>query len=338
MSADRVRLRLDGSAEALVRLLHDVIARFTPGLCGRVVSAREAQFNLYLRRVQFCVEYHAARLGESEPAQVVERLERGELGARVLQGNLVREVLLAQALELREPTAAQVFEAEYMPVVRSMARHLGGDRAADAVENFAAELLLPRDGRLPRIATYQGRTTLRQWLAAVVANVWRTELRRSRPSVPAGFEPDGRDRLIKGRRSGADAAAEPPVDFRQCEELLRPIFQAAGRLLEAEDRLLLQMLLLDGVPQKALARGLGLSSGTITRRRQRAIETILVGTRRLMAQSERSHQADACLELVIAGDDTELRRSLGEVLAAGIRAAGACCGAAGASGERPHDG
>lgn len=81
---------------------------------------------------------------------------------------------------------------------------------------------------------------------------------------------------------------------------------------------MLQMLILDGVPQKDLAHSLGLSSGTITRRRQRAVETILGGTRTLAAQCQRSRQAEDCLGLVLAGDDPELHRGLADVLASGL--------------------
>ena len=220
-----------------------------------------------------------------------------------------------------EARAAEVFEAEFMPVVRSIARHIGGERAVDAVENFAAELVLPREGREPRIATYQGRTTLAHWLGPVVANAWRTEFRRRKPDGPIHFDPDGRAGALEWTPAPCcSSSVSSPSELSQCEELLRPIFLAAGRLLEAEDRLLLQMLMLDGVPQKDLARSLGLNSGTITRRRQRAVEVILSGTRRLAAQCQRPRQAEDCLGLVLAGDDTELRRGLADVLALGLRA------------------
>jgi hypothetical protein len=83
------------------------------------------------------------------------------------------------------------------------------------------------------------------------------------------------------------------------------------------------MLILDGVPQMDLARSLGLNSGTITRRRRRAVEKILSGTRRLAAQCQRPRQAEDCLEFVLAGDDAELRRGLADVLTAGLRSGSA---------------
>lgn len=196
-----------------------------------------------------------------------------------------------------------------MPVVRAIASRLGGNAAVDAVDNFAAELVLPRPGpgRGPRIAQFQGRTTLGQWLCPVVANFWRSELRRKRPT------------LSDLSFSAAPVHQEPTLDSQPCEDLLRPIFVDVCRRLDPEDRLLLQMLILDEVPQKSVAHSLGLHSGTITRRRQHAAETILVSTRRLTAQCSQPAQAEECLGLILGGDDPELRHRLADVLAHGLR-------------------
>jgi DNA-directed RNA polymerase specialized sigma24 family protein len=313
-------LKLDRPAGGMEGALGEVVARLTPEVCGRRIAPPDPRHDLYLGRLRVCVEYHAGRFGEGRPiamARVVERLEKGDLGGVKVRANLLRDVVLAQALQLGESRAAELFEAEFMPVVRSIARHVGGERAVDAVENFAAELVLPREGREPRIGTYQGRTTLAHWLGPVVANAWRTEFRRRKPDMSTRFDPDGRAGVLELAPAPCCTSSS---ELSQCEELLRPIFLAAGRLVADEDRLLLQMLMLDGVPQKDLARSLGLNSGTITRRRQRAVEVILGGTRRLAAQCPRPRQAEDCLGLLLAGDDPELRRGLADVLASGLRA------------------
>jgi DNA-directed RNA polymerase specialized sigma24 family protein len=324
MASDPVLLRIERLAEGLEGALGKVIMRLTPEVCGRRIAPSDPRHELYLGRLRVCVEYHAARTGEGRPippARVIARLEAGDLGGAKVRANLLRDVLLAQALQLGEARAAEVFDAEYMPVVRSIARHIGSERAVDALENFAAELVLPREGREPKIATYRGRTTLGHWLGPVVTNAWRTEFRRRKPDGPIRFDPDGRAGALEwAAEPCCSSSSSSSSELSQCEELLRPIFLAAGRLLADEDRLLLQMLMLDGVPQKDLARSLSLNSGTITRRRQRAVETILSGTRRLAAQCPRPRQAEDCLGLVLAGDDLELRRGLADVLASGLRA------------------
>jgi DNA-directed RNA polymerase specialized sigma24 family protein len=323
MTADPIVLKLECPDEGLDGALAEVIARLTPEVCRRRIDPSEPQHDLYLGRLRVCVEYHAERFGEGRPIpppRVIARLEAGDLGGVKVRANLLCDVVLAQALQLGEARSAEVFEAEYMPVVRSIARHLGGERAVDAVENFAAELVLPREGREPRIATYRGRTTLAHWLGPVVTNAWRTEFRRRKPKEPFLRGSGGRAIEPGMVPTSCCPPSNPPSELGQCEELLRPIFLAVGRLLADEDRLLLQMLVLDGVPQKDLARGLGLNSGTITRRRQQAIEAILSGTRRLAAECQRPRQAEDCLGLILAGDAVEARRGLADVLAAGLRA------------------
>ena len=203
-----------------------------------------------------------------------------------------------------------MFESDYMPKVRAIARHLGGGRALDAVENFAAELVLPREGRPPRIASFQGRTPLASWLRAVVANFWISQTRK-RQAVNLAVLPE---------RSVHDGDAATTIDGRPCDELLRPIFAGALEPLHTEDRLLIKMLVLDGVGQNELARSLKVSSGTLTRRRQRATAAVLANIRELVQRHTDVRQATNCLELVMAGNDAGLRQRLAEVLAEGVRA------------------
>ena len=79
------------------------------------------------------------------------------------------------------------------------------------------------------------------------------------------------------------------------------------------------MLVLDGVPQGELARSMGLHTGTLTRRRQRAVEGLFTRMRELVAASPCRRQVDGCLESILAGDDPELRGQLAGVLAEGVR-------------------
>ncbi len=294
-------------------LLADLVRRLSAGLCARVVVPGDPRFDTYAGRLRTCFAYHAERIskdGSVTLAQLAGRLERGELGTTTLKGNIPREVILAQALEQNEAKAASAFDVEFMPIVRAIARNMGGERAASAVENFAAELVLPREGRGPKIATFLGRTTLAQWLAPVVANTLRVEVRRRQPE------------LLSVLPEPIPCCTDParPMETRQCEELLRPIFIGSCRALEASDRLLLQLLVLDDVPQKDVARSLKLHTGTITRRRQHAAETLLGYAQRLAADCPQPRQAADCLQLVLAGDDPDLGRQLADVLADGVRA------------------
>ncbi len=203
------------------------------------------------------MEYHWKRLSEMQTmafAQLAARLEAGDLGYERSSANVLLEITLAQALELRNQEAALMFETEYIPFVTSIARRLGGQRAVDVFDNFTAELILPRADSSPRISGYHGRTSLRSWLRAVVANLWVSR-QRKREAVTLNVLPEP---------EVADPTAT--LDHRPCVQLLRPLFRQAVGQLEAEDRLLIKMLLIDEVPQKELAESLGIHSGNLTRR------------------------------------------------------------------------
>jgi RNA polymerase sigma factor (sigma-70 family) len=291
--------------------LADLVTRLTPLLTADRVGPGDKDFPDYLQRLWRCVEYHWRQRAGTGPvpfAEVFRHLDRPH-PAHSVKNHLPGEVLLAVALQQGQARAAERFEADYMPTIRAVARQVGGERALDAVENFAAELVLPRLDRPPRIATFQGRTTLSNWLVPVVSNFWRTQVRRA----PAHG-------LALLHEPATDGAMTLTVQEEPCEELLRPMFRDSVQAIGAEDRLLLQMLVLDGVPQKRLAQSLGLHSGTLTRRRQRAVEAVLDHMTKLMQANARPQQINDCLQLLLAGDDPELRSRLAAVLAEGVRA------------------
>ena len=265
-----------------------------------------------MERVWICLEFHWKQFSQYRPlpfAQVVLRVEAGDLGYETAGANILREVILAQALQLGNEKAATMFETDYMPGARATARRLGGQRALDEIENFSAVLILPREKKPPRIASYQGRTPLAAWLRAVVANHWVSQTRK---------------RTMKNVSSSIESSVvnEPSrlADASSCEELLRPMFKLAVAALPTEDRVLVKMLLLDEAPQHELARSLGVNSGTITRRRQKAASVVLARVHELAAQAKSTRPMNNCLELVLAGENVELRSRLAEVLASGVRA------------------
>lgn len=286
------------------------IDRLIRGLFSNLFCRALSDLSPYRHRVWSCLEYHWRSFAESgliRFTEVVRKIEHGELHYGVVGNNVLSDVVLAVGLEDGETGAVRLFESDYMPIVRAVARRIGGQSAVDCVENFAAELVIPRTDRPPRIRTYQGRTPLASWLRSVVANYWisqtrgQTEHTMSAPTqIQVRHDPSAR------------------AEREDCEELLKPMFTNVASALSAEDRLILQMLILDGVPQHELARALGLNSGTVTRRRQRAVRLILERIHQLAAESQRQQDVADCLQLTVAGDDHEVRQRLGEILAEGL--------------------
>ncbi len=273
----------------------------------------DASANAYANRLWRALETHFVKR-EFQPrslvevVDLVERLENGELHYGQVRENVVVDVMVAMGLERKENRAAIMFQNDYMPVVRYHANRFAGQRGVDQVENLAADLVLPRRGRPPKIATYRGVTPLKSWLRSVEVNQC-VGAHRSRREESLG------DTVTFSESD----TVEMTVQTDDCEKKLAPTFREAVGRLPAVDRVLLKMLILDGVPQKALARTQGVDSGTLTRRRQRAAGKLLQEIQELGQAGAESRSDNGCLELLLAGDAADLQSRLAALLAAQFR-------------------
>ena len=270
-------------------------------------------------RLWFCIEHHWKRLagsGRMSFENVILQLEKGRFGFTTSPYDVLEELAMAQMLEAGSSEAAALFEQRYMPAVRAFAVR-AGSTDDHMVENFAAELVLPRESKPPRIRSFQGRTPFTMWLRAVVANFVVSRRRRS-----------GRESHSVVDEPPAPVERGESLDRAPCERLLGPILHQTIAAIGTESRLLLQMLILDAVPQRALAVSLGIDPGTLTRRRQKAARQVFARFHELATEIGHDRQARECLELVISGDDVELRQRLAELLAGGIKSGAADKGVA----------
>ncbi len=255
-------------------------------------------------RLWKCVAHHWQQWSEDrvmELKTVLDRLRAGELGTRKFSEDVLREMVLAQLLEARCERAAEVFEADYMPAVRVSASRMAGNRGADAVENLAAELILPRGDRPPRIRGFAGKTVLSCWLRAVIANLLVSHSRKQKATAEL-------------TEIATHDDTESRADTSGCGSLLAPLFVRTVNSLPADDRLLVCWLVVDDVPQNQVARQLGIHSGNVTRRRQKVGEEVWRRVREEMDCSPHAQRMRECLDHILAGDDVEQRRELGHVL------------------------
>ena len=200
---DSCRLRIDEELTGLVW-------RLSGRHCGRCIVPSDPHFPEYLQRLKLCIDFHWRRWGETARltfAEVVRRLDQERADAKPPKDNILAEVVLAQGLQLGEDQCARTFESIYMPVVRAVGRHLGGERAADVVENFAAELVLPRQGRPPRIATRWKTTPIQGCSARCVP--WATTPRALTGRFRSGGVNSSVTRLPTG--TSAPRTRAPPV-------------------------------------------------------------------------------------------------------------------------------
>jgi RNA polymerase sigma factor (sigma-70 family) len=230
-------------------------------------------------------------------------IQSGRLYYGEVDANVLRDIVVAQGLELRDERAAVVFNTDYMPAAIRHAEQVAGRQVTEVIENLAADLILPRNNRPPRIATYRGRTPLAGWLRSVVLNACMSSLRKPQrvEIVPEPADPGSEDAL----RS---------LQGKECEDRLAPAFVTAVREIATEERVLLKLLVLDGVQQKQVATGLGIDPGTLTRRKQRAASHLLAQIRELGHSGVGANAVRDCLEL-LAGDSPRLRLRMATILA-----------------------
>lgn len=266
--------------------------------------------SLYRAKVWSCIEFHWGKLAAKRPIrfhEVIERLQNGNLFHADTGENLLRDIVLATALQLRQEAAALQFQRLYSDFASHLARRLAQERADEVFGNFVAELILPRENAPPRIATYRGLTSLKSWLRVVMTNRWiactRSEGRANQILVDASTD-----------RSMVDSESEN----RECVTILQPIFKTICAAIEPAQRLMLQMLIIDEVPQNAVARSFGVNSGTITRRRDRACAKLFAELQRLARESKRTDAVMNCLQWALANNDHNLNRRLGGLLAEGM--------------------
>ncbi|MEM6330916.1 MAG: hypothetical protein AAF790_11785, partial [Planctomycetota bacterium] len=224
-------------------------------------------------------------------------LEAGRLHYGTIAENVIEDVMVAQGLQLHDNRAARAFQQNYMPRATQHAQRFGGARGVDAVENLAAELVLPRKDRPPKIATYRGLTPLRSWLRSVVVNQC-VSTHRGKKEVNLSETYDA---------AGGDTVTTSAFAV-ECEVKLAPAFRSAVEALPLEDRVLLKMLILDGASQKAMAASLGVNSGTLTRRKQKAAAGLLARVKEIGTAPDAHASVRECLELLLAGDVAALQK------------------------------
>jgi hypothetical protein len=298
--------------EPLSVYLRGLAARMVHQSLRRKIRPEDPLVELYAARLWKTIDLQAQRKNLNPIAMrdlhdLVCDLEKGRLYYGQVDANVLHDVVVAKGLELHDDEAAREFERSYMPPVRAQAEHFAGARGLEAVDNLAADLVLPRNDRPAKIATYRGLTPLKCWLRSVVANRC-VSLHRARHDVTMNESHE-----IIGSDTVTSAAAAI-----ECEERLAPAFAKAVGELPLEDRVLLKMLILDGVPQKELAVAYGVDSGTLTRRRQRAGATLLGKIRQIGVAAEAPTAVRECLELLLAGESRHLQLRLASLLAVEI--------------------
>jgi RNA polymerase sigma factor (sigma-70 family) len=209
--------------------------------------------------------------------EVIERLKEGRPVYGPVGVDLLREVVLVEAVLQCDNRAAESFLAEFRPTIEKTLLHLGGRRAVDELDDIVNDLLVPRDSKPPRLDNFHGKAPLETWLRTVIRRLW-TDLARRNPKS----RPDG-----KGMRVDLDemAQADPqllPEELAEYNELgergadliVKQFLDLFASEADRDELLAWQMACLDGIPQKDLAGLFRCHPSTISRYRKRVEQKV----------------------------------------------------------------
>ena len=261
----------DEGCRHVAAMLTDCLERYSAMVRQRRAAgtddADDTDDTLYLVRLWQCLGYHwrdavraSATDGRIAAVQVAEQIAagRGYRGGGRLGGDPLRDVVLAVAMVLNDERAPQVFQDDYRRLAVAVAAQVNR-RLADDPDPWWNELLDYLGGYTrpeAKLDKFHGRCALQNWLPRVIARFvcrWRFD----------GSEEPGPE--------NPPAPPEPPSESLT---IFAGIVCQAVAELSADDRLLLTLIFVDGLPNNEAAGILGIHPGTATRRREKAVSQL----------------------------------------------------------------
>ncbi len=207
--------------------------------------AREVRIRFELDAAGFAVRVQA--LGETQVARLA-----------------LDDLYLATACVRNEERAWQELSARHFDFMREFARRfLPAAAARDLADEVIADLW-----ERGRMRQYEGRSSLRTWLATVVAHAALNSRKAKARFVPF----DAGEARARDPESARDESTAPAD--AQAAGLLREMLHSAVRDLSPEDRVLLQLYYEQGLTLDQLGVTLCASSAAISRRLKHAREEV----------------------------------------------------------------
>ncbi|MEZ4364301.1 MAG: hypothetical protein R3B48_29270 [Kofleriaceae bacterium] len=214
------------------------------------------------------------------------------------------DLYLACACARGVSEALAALEQTYLTRVRAYVSTvaLPPEALDEVTQRLRARLLVPQDGRPPRIATYSGRGSLGGWLRVTAVRLARDLVRATRHHEPAEDEVD-------------PATLGPEVAYWKSAygDVVSRAVQDALAGLEDEPRTLLKLHYVDGLSIDQVGLAFGKSRATGARMLAGARQTLLasIRTRLVGALGVRAEEVDSLLALVRSRLDLSLGRAFG---------------------------
>jgi hypothetical protein len=245
-----------------------------------------------LRRLWICWRHHWRQAAELAPDATADgrevgqriRAKEGFARGKQLGGDPLRDVVLAEAVVLRDPVAILQFESEYKDFCLAQSRAVNShiDEDPDDWWYLLLDHLAGYSQPPGKLTKYLGRCGLKFWLARVARNFAHNNLLVVPPILPESPPP----------------GTSCKVDVDECLELLGGFIRDVLRTMPADDRLIICLLHIDELQGKEVARILGIDAGNVSRRKQKAMIRFREALEAQALAREKASGYGDCMELI----------------------------------------
>ena len=216
--------------------------------------------------------------------------------------NLWEDVALATLVGQGAEDATVVFRERFAERVGQWQRRYC-PRDPFTVEDFLADLLLPRQRSGPRIESYRGHGPLESWLKQVFISLCHKRREAQLSQLPANTA-SGADEAESDPLQQVPADDDPPDERYaryECREKLAPLIAECLGRLDDRRRQVLMLSVIDGVPQKRVAQLFGVPEYKITRLKHSAVKRVADAFAALARRTARLTTAGVrrCLDLLL---------------------------------------
>jgi RNA polymerase sigma factor (sigma-70 family) len=209
--------------------------------------------------------------------EVIERLKQGRPVYGPVGVDLLREVILVEAVLQCDDRAAEFFRAEFRRAIETILRRVGGKRAVDELDDVVNDLLVPRESKPPRLDNFHGKAPLETWLRTVIRRLWSDRVRGSQKS-----RMDGKGKLVdlaETVQTDPNPSPEELAEYHDLTErgadlIVRQFLDFFASVADRDELLAWQMVCLEGIPQKDVAGLFQCHPSTISRYRERVEQKV----------------------------------------------------------------
>lgn len=277
------------------------LEEYSQTIGSKPIQANQPHSAPYLRRLWNCWSYHWRSASEIVPAGRIDGLEvanrirggKGYFRGGLLGGDVLRDVVLAEAVIQKNESALQHLEREYKDYCLRQGKSLASFPNAEDWWYLLLDKLAGFTQAPGKLASFSGRCGLQNWLGTVVRNWMRDRLKKDRLQTTGS-----------GKDLAELAITEHPEQFlisEECRHLWVELLQRTLASLEARDRLLLRLRFAQGLTGKETAAILGIHPGNVSRREQRVLEHL----RQRLQSAEVLDRSDyrECLQHLLTGKE-----------------------------------